>query len=124
MNGMELITTALHQPIHFSWWWLAVPAGIGLLMIVVGIALREGAPAGIGTMILILGTLFTALGNASGPAYDADLLRSDMADQLQIEETVKDGDWYTGRGPDGKFVKFTLVEKDGVDDTYAVLVEK
>lgn len=120
----ELVTTALQQPINFSWWWLAVPIGIGLLGLLVGLVLQEEVPAGIGTAVLLIGGALTALANVSGPTYSEDLLRSDVAEQLQIEETVKDGDWYIGRGPDGEFVRFTLVEKDGAENTYAMLVEK
>lgn len=121
----ELVTTALHQVTLFGWWWLLVPVIVGVLMVVVGLAVDDALPlAGIGFFVLFLGTLAVAAINVSGPAYDADLLRSDVAEQLQVEETVKDGEWYLGKGPDGEFVRFALVEQDGAEDTYAVLVEK
>lgn len=119
---MELTTTALDQMIIFSWWWLLAPVVIGGWMIVVGLTLREELPTGLGVFVLIVGTLLTAAINISPPSYDKDLLRSDVAEQLQIEETVKDVNWYTGRGPNGEYVRFSLVEK--TDNTYAVLVEK
>lgn len=121
---MELVTTALEHQMYLSWWWLAVPAGIGLLMMITGLVLREDAPTGLGAGIVVAGVLFLSLVNVTGPAYNEDLLRSDVAEQLQIEETVKDGNWYLGKGPDGEFVRFALVEKDGAENTYAVLVEK
>lgn len=120
----ELTTTALDQMYLYSWWWLLAPVVVGVLMIAVGIALREELPAGFGTFILFVGTLIVGVINLAPGSYNADLLRSDVAGQLQIEETVKNGDWYTGRGPDGEYVKFALVEKGGMDNTYAVLVEK
>lgn len=120
----ELVTTALDQQMYFSWWWLVVPAGIGLLLMVIGLVLREDVPTGVGAGIAVVGVMFMSLANVTGPPYNEDLLRSDVAEQLQIEETVKDGDWYTGRGPDGEFVRFTLIEEDGAENTYAMLVEK
>lgn len=121
---MELVTTALEHVMLFSWWWLAIPVGIGLVLFVIGMALNDSTPMGLGAAIVLLGTFFLSIANVSGSTYNEDLLRSDVAEQLRIEDTVKDGDWYTGRGPDGEFVRFALVEKDGAENTYAVLVEK
>lgn len=121
---MELTTTALDEIHLYSWWWVAVPVVLAVILISVGAALDKEGMWGSGIFVLVLGPFLVAIINLSQPSYDKDLMRTDVAEQLQIEDTIKSGDWYTGRGPDGEYVKFALVEKDGMDDTYAVLVDK
>ena len=121
---MELTTTALDQMYLYSWWWVLAPVVLAIILISVGAAMSKEGLWGSGIVILILGPFLLAIFNLSAPSYDKDLLRTDVAEQLQIEDTIKSGDWYTGRGPNGEYVKFSLIEKDGMDDTYAVLVEK
>lgn len=122
--GTELTTTALDQVVYYSWWWTLAPLVIGVFLIVLGAKQEKELVWGPGIMVFIVGTLGVTGINASGPSYDKDLLRSDVAEQLRIEATVKDGDWYIGRGQDGEYVRFTLLEKDGAENTYAMLVEK
>ncbi len=121
--GNELTTTALHFVLAFSWWWLLVPVAVGILLVVAGNLRDSEVVVSLGATILFVGTGLTAFINMDA-SYDKDLLRSDVSEQLQIEDVKRDGKWFIGRGPDGEYVKFTLVEKDGEEDTYAVLVVK
>lgn len=130
----ELTTHAFDTTYLFGWDWLLLPLVIGLLLFVCALGLLvSGATDGAG-ISLILGIYLTVIGvgalfivnSLSMSDLDKDLLRSDVSDQLQIEELDLDGSatgWMTGRGPEGEFVKFKLVEQDGVEAEYIVLVE-
>lgn len=131
----ELTTHAFDTTYLFGWDWLMLPVFIGLLLFVCALGLLvAGATEGAG-MSLILGIYVTVIGVGAMfvlnslfmSDLDKDLLRSDVSEQLQIEELDLDSNasgWITGRGPEDEFVKFKLVAKDGVEAEYIVLVEK
>lgn len=131
----ELTTHAFDTTYLFGWDWLMLPVFIGLLLFVWALGLLvSGAKDGAG-MSLVAGIYLTVIGvgvlfiinSLSMSDLNKDLLRSDISDQLQIEELDLDGSatgWMTGRGPDGEFVKFKLVEQDGVENEYIVVVEE
>lgn len=131
----ELITNAFDTTYLFGWNWLLIPVGISVLLFVWALGLLLGRAKDEAVLSLAIGFYVTVIGVGAMfvlnslfmSDLDKDLLRSDVSEQLQIEELDLDSNasgWITGRGPEDEFVKFKLVAKDGVEDTYIVLVEK
>lgn len=128
---MEVVTNAFEYVRDFGWEWVFLPIAVGCVILIVTFFVStyrmEDGFFGYLTaaIVALLGGFFVLLASfAGGSSFDQNLLRSDMAEQLQIHEVVQDGEWYVGKDSDGQFVKFALIEKDNTENTYSVLMEK
>lgn len=128
---MEVVTNAFEYVRGFGWEWVFLPIAIGCVILIVTFfvstcRMEEGFFGYLmAAIVSLLGGLFVFLASyADGSSFDQNLLRSDMAEQLQIHEVVQDDEWYVGKDSDGQFVKFALIKKDNTENTYSVLMEK
>lgn len=129
----ELITEAFRTVYPYSLWWMAAPAILGIILFFWGsgrdIARSADNTMTAGAVLFIVGTALTGLFTLIfQDTADEDLLKSDISNQLQIENVDVSSPhrysaehWYTGKGPEEKFVEFALLRYEDSDNNYVVV---